>query len=219
MSNNKKDIPSFEQFGQNFQNKLAVIITRESAFADQIFEVLEFNYFEYKHLQTYIQKIFNYKQQYKIHPSVETIKTVIKTELENENEMLREQIDEFFSSFVLSNEKVEDAEYVKDKSLDFCKKQKLKEAMIKSIDYLEKSSFDEISTTINNALKLGNDNNFGHDYIRDFEKRFEEKSRDPISTGWQLVDNLCGGGHGRSELGVIISGTGVGKSHLLVHLG
>ena len=39
---------------------------------------------------------------------------------------------------------------------------------------------------------LGSDNDFGYEYLKDFEKRFELKARDPITTGWQHVDGLQG---------------------------
>ena len=45
-----------------------------------------------------------------------------------------------------------DSDYIKETSLDFCKKQKLKEAMMKSVKLLNNSSFDEISTVINDAI-------------------------------------------------------------------
>jgi hypothetical protein len=42
------------------------------------------------------------------------------------------------------------------------------------------ASFDEISKEINDALKMGASNDYGYDYLKDFEKRFEFKARDPI---------------------------------------
>jgi replicative DNA helicase len=91
--------------------------------------------------------------------------------------------------------------------------------MIQSVSLLKSSSFDEIAKVINDALKLGNDSNFGYDYIQDFEKRFEIKARDPIATGWDEIDGLLQGGLGNGELGVVIAPTGAGKSMALVHLG
>jgi replicative DNA helicase len=72
---------------------------------------------------------------------------------------------------------------------------------------------------INDALKLGSDNNFGHDWMADFESRFQIKARNPITTGWERMDGFCKGGLGKSELGVVIAPTGAGKSMVLVHLG
>jgi replicative DNA helicase len=104
-------------------------------------------------------------------------------------------------------------------ALDFCKKQKLKEAMIESVKLIQSSSYEEISKIINDALKLGLDNNIGYDYLKDFEERFIIKSRNPVTTGWKLLDKITHGGLGRGELGVVIAPTGAGKSMALVHLG
>ena len=91
--------------------------------------------------------------------------------------------------------------------------------MIKSVGLIQSSSYDEVSKIINDALKLGTDNNHGYDYMLDFEKRFEIMARNPVSTGWELIDNISKGGLGRGELGVVIAPTGAGKSMALVHLG
>jgi RecA/RadA recombinase len=91
--------------------------------------------------------------------------------------------------------------------------------MVKSIGLMQQSSFDEIAQVINNSLKLGADNNEGYDWKKDFEERFKPKYRNPISTGWTLVDELIRGGLGEKELGVVIAPTGAGKSMALVHLG
>ena len=90
---------------------------------------------------------------------------------------------------------------------------------MKSVGLLQSSSFDEISQVINDALKLGSENNFGYDYMADFEARFMPKHRNPVSTGWSDIDVIIGGGLGKSELGVVIAPTGAGKSMVLVHLG
>ena len=43
--------------------------------------------------------------------------------------------------------------------------------------------------------------------------------RNPVTTGWADIDQITGGGLGKSELGVVIAPTGAGKSMVLVHLG
>tara|TARA_R110000824_G_scaffold153510_2_gene325163 strand:- start:3947 stop:4876 length:930 start_codon:yes stop_codon:yes gene_type:complete len=63
------------------------------------------------------------------------------------------------------------------------------------------------------------DNNFGYDYIKDFDERFMETCRNPVSTGWTQIDKITKGGLGIGELVVVIAPTGAGKSHVLVHLG
>ena len=90
---------------------------------------------------------------------------------------------------------------------------------MKSVKLIKSSSFDEISKVIEEALKLGTDNNFGHDFIKDFEERYTITARNPVSTGFDRIDDIIKGGLGKSELGVVIAPTGAGKSMVLVHLG
>ena len=213
------DKVDFSKYGKSFQEGLVQLILEDRSFADQICEVLDINFLELKYLQTFLRKVFDYKEKYGVHPSQNTMVTVLRTELDDEDEANAKQIRDYFARICSSDFSVDGEEYIKSTSLDFCRKQKLKEAILKSVNLLQKSSFEDISGLINEAIKLGSDNDFGYDYIVDFEKRFELKARDPITTGWRLVDDICKGGLGKGELGVVIAPTGAGKSMALVHLG
>jgi len=208
---------NFSRYGKSFQEGLVQLIFEDRPFADQITEVLDINFLDLQYLRVFVSKIVTYRAKYNLHPSVEAVMTIVKTELENEDDVIRQQVREYFHK--IHNRELTDIDYIKEQSLDFCRKQKLKEAMLKSVNLLQNCSFDEISQTINEALKLGSENNFGYDYLADFEKRFVPKHRCPVTTGWADMDKICGGGLGKSELGVVIAPTGAGKSMVLVHLG
>ena len=214
---NSQEQVSFSRYGKTFQEGLAALILEDRAFCDQIQEVLETEYFELKYLQVFVDKIFSYKEKYNVHPTSKILTTILRIELDDETDAVKKQTRDFFAR--IYNTEIKDAEFVKNTALDFCRKQVLKSAMIQSVSLLKSSSFDEIAKVINDALKLGNDSNFGYDYIQDFEKRFEVKARDPIATGWDEIDALLQGGLGNGELGVVIAPTGAGKSMALVHLG
>lgn len=208
---------SFAKFGKSFQEDLVRLIISDRPFADQIFEVLDISFLELEYLRVFTKKILNYRDRYATHPSYKTIKTILTTELESEDGIIKEQIMDFFEK--ACNSDVIDGSYIKEQALDFCRKQNLKGAMLKSVDLLQSCSFDEISKIINESLKLGSETNFGYDYLVDFEERYMPKFRNPITTGWDDIDAICGGGLGKSELGVVIAPTGAGKSMVLVHLG
>ncbi len=208
---------SFSRYGKAFQEGLVQIIYEDRPFADQITEVLDVNFLELEYLRVFVSKLLYYRDRYGTHPSVEAVITMLRTELDHEDEVIRKQVREYFAK--ITAKEVTDVKYIKEQSLDFCRKQNLKEAMMKSVGLLQSCSFDEISKTINDSLKLGSDNNFGYDYLADFEKRFIPKHRLPVTTGWKQIDDICGGGLGKSELGVVIAPTGAGKSFCLVHLG
>ena len=208
---------SFSKYGKSFQEKLCMVILDDRPFADQIEEVLDVNFLELNYLKLFLNKIFDYRKKYGVHPSRDIIKTILRSELDDENELTAKQVREFYVRSQVGA--TTDVEYIKDTSLDFCKKQNLKAAMVKSIGLLQNSSFDEISQVINDSLKLGMDNEEGYDWKRDFEERFKPRFRNPVTTGWDLIDDICKGGLGQKELGVVIAPTGAGKSMALVHLG
>ena len=211
------DKADFSRYGKTFQEGLVQLIFEDRPFADQITEVLNINFLELQYLRVFVNKIVAYRAKYNKHPSVEAMTTILRTELENEDEVVVKQVREYFHKIHMRE--MTDIDYIKEASLDFCRKQNLKEAMLKSVGLLQNCSFDEISKTINEALKLGSENNFGYDYLADFERRFIPKHRNPVTTGWPEMDRICGGGMGKSELGVVVAPTGAGKSMVLVHLG
>ena len=78
---------NFSKFGKLFQENLCQLILYDRIFADQIKEVLNINFLELRYLQVFIKKIFNYKEKYETHPSSKIMLTVLRTEIENENEL------------------------------------------------------------------------------------------------------------------------------------
>ena len=210
---------SFSKYGKKFQENLCQLILQDRSFCDQLLEVFDVEFLELKHLRVFIQQIVEYKKEYEVHPSYQTMISVLRANMDDESEAIKLQVRDYFARIYKSDMGVDGEEYIKKTALDFCKKQKLKEAMIKSVKLLQNSSFDEIAEEINSALKLGADNNFGYDYIKDFEERFIYRPRHPVTSGWDHIDEICEGGLGQGELGVVIAPTGAGKSMALVHLG
>jgi len=207
----------FSKYGKAFQESLAQLIFEDRPFCDQIEEVLDINFFELKYLRAFIERVFDYRKQYGVHPSTNVFTSIIRTELEHFSPALQKQVRDYYVR--CESRDIQDKEYIKDTSLDFCKKQKLKGALVQSVELIRNSSFDEVKQVIDEALKLGMDNNFGHDFLKDFEARYEIKARNPISTGWSKIDKITKKGIGSGELGVVIAPTGAGKSMVLVHLG
>lgn len=209
---------SFSKYGRGFQEDLCHLILDDRPFADQIFEVLDINFLELKYLRVFVEKVQGYRNKYSMHPNRKVMVTIIKSGLGDENEATKKQVIDFVAR-VFASDGVENAAFIKDTSLDFCRKQKLKEVMIKSAKLINNSSFDEIAVLINEAIKMGSSTDFGYDYLKDFEKRYEATTRNPITTGWAEIDAIVGGGLGTGELGVVIAPTGAGKSMVLAHLG
>ena len=129
------DRADFSKYGKSFQEKLVQLILQERVFADQIWEVLNVNFLELKYLQVFVDKIFSYKKKYGVHPSPSIMATIVRSDLDGEESAVQKQVRDFFIKVNAAGCEVDGAEYIKEISLDFCRKQKLKEAILKSIDF------------------------------------------------------------------------------------
>jgi replicative DNA helicase len=68
-------------------------------------------------------------------------------------------------------------------------------------------------------MKAGVEKDLGHDYNNEVEIRYQESVRNPVTTGWDVIDDLADGGLGKGELGVMVAPAGIGKSWALVNVG
>lgn len=212
-----KDKDTFVGYGKAFQESVARLMMEDRPFCDQITEVLELEFFDSAYLRAFIEIITNYRDKYGQHPHFATLHTEIKKGNKNYDGAVNKQLRDFLVR--IQSDSVADKEYIKDQAIDFCKKQCLKKAILESANLVKKGNYDSITKIINEALSKGNDQNFGHDWFMDIDNRYVKKSRKPITTGWQRIDEITKGGIGAKELAVVIAPTGAGKSMVLVHLG
>ena len=132
----------FSQYGKSFQEKIFQGLISDRQWAIQMIEVMTPKYFDLKYLRYLTDKYFSYYHKYKDFPTLSLLITIIRDDLRVGNDIiLRDQIVEFLHR-IKSSPDLGDLQFVKDKSLDFCKKQKLKEALIKSVDLIKSSSFE-----------------------------------------------------------------------------
>lgn len=211
----------FKQYGKNFQEKIFQGLLTDRTWATQMTEVMTPSYFELKYLEYLTDKYFAYYLKYKDFPTQQLLISIIRDDLrEGKDTLLRDQIVDFLQR-VRSNPDIGDLQYVKDKALDFCKKQAMKDALEKAVDLIATDNMDPVVDLMKQALSVGTPQSIGHDFFNDCETRFMRIKRVTIPTGLDLLDkqDVLNGGLGTGEIGVIIANTGVGKSHFLVNLG
>ena len=211
------DVDSFKSFGSNFQNCVlqAALIDRD--FFEKSFEILKEEYFTseaHKTIWLEIRKLFN---KYNAPPTYEILKTEISQY--PEGELKESTINVLLDIETKVNR--QEIEYAKDKSLEFCKNQSMKGAILQSVELLKEGKFEEIQKTIEDSLKISTEQNMGHDYFDSFKSRQQVHSRVTVPTGFPLLDatEVLDGGLGSGELGVVMAPTGGGKSFFLVNLG
>lgn len=137
---------TFSRFGKKFQESLCQLMLEDRPFCDQISEVLDTNFLELKYLQVFVNILSEHRERYKTHPNYDTMSTYIKADLGKYDDAVQTQVRAFYTR-VLSSE-VSDPDFIKDKAIEFCRKQVLKEAMLQSVKLIKSSSFDEIQKVI-----------------------------------------------------------------------
>jgi replicative DNA helicase len=213
--------PHFKQYGKHFQERIFQGLLTDRSWATQMTEIMTPSYFELKYLQFLTQRYFDYYQKYKEFPTLNLLVTIIRDDLkEGKDTVLRDQIVDYLQR-IRVNPDMGDVQYVKDKTLDFCKKQAMKEALEKAVELIATDNLDSVMDLMKNALSAGTPSSVGHDFFEDTEARFIRTRRVTCPTGLRQIDaqDILNGGLGRGELGVVIAPTGVGKSHFLVQMG
>ena len=79
---------------------------------------------------------------------------------------------------------------------------------------------DAIPTILSDALAVSFDNHVGHDYLEDYEERYElyHKKEDKIEFDLEFFNKITKGGIPNKTLNIALAGTGVGKSLFMCHL-
>jgi replicative DNA helicase len=81
-------------------------------------------------------------------------------------------------------------------------------------------SRDAIPSILQDALAVSFDNHVGHDYLLDYEQRYESyhKSEDKIEFDLDYFNKITKGGLPNKTLNIALAGTGVGKSLFMCHV-
>ena len=79
---------------------------------------------------------------------------------------------------------------------------------------------DAIPTILSDALAVSFDNHIGHDYLEDYEERYElyHKKEDKIEFDLEFFNKITKGGIPNKTLNIALAGTGVGKSLFMCHV-
>jgi replicative DNA helicase len=210
-----EEVDTLKKYGSEFQAKAILCLLKEHKFIEQIFDICAVEYFEGDANRWIVEKIKDYFIKYKSTPTG----NVFKVEVDRiENIILKTTINEQLK-VIASKAKDTDLPYVKEQFLEFCRNQKLKNAIISSVDYLKLGQYDQIKHVVDEAMKAGMERNIGHDYFNDVNIRMSEMARHIVPTGWDPIDDLLDGGLAKGELGFVVAPAGAGKSWLLSHLG
>jgi replicative DNA helicase len=116
-----------------------------------------------------------------------------------------------------------DTNWVTDTTEKWCRDRAIYLALMESIKIADgqddKKNRDAIPTILQEALAISFDDHIGHDYLNDYEDRFDSYHRkeDKISFDLEYFNKITKGGIPNKTLNIALAGTGVGKSLFMCH--
>ena len=177
-------------------------------------------YFENFHEKVIFDEIAKFVISYGKLPT----KEVIGIEVENRSDISEDTYKTICD--VVSEFDTEPAEvnWITDTTEKWCRDRAIYLALMESIKIAdgqdEKKSRDAIPSILEQALAVSFDNNIGHDYLSDYEQRYESYHRkeDKIPFDLEYLNKITKGGLPNKTLNIALAGTGVGKSLFMCHV-
>ena len=177
-------------------------------------------YFEQRSEKVIFEEITNFIVKYGSAITIEAlnIETENRTDL-TENEI--KEVRELNSSF---EETVVENQWLLDSTEKWCRDRAIYLALMESISLAdgkdESKGRDAIPSILSDALSVSFDNHIGHDYLNDYEERYESYHRkeDKIPFDLEFFNKVTKGGLPNKTLNIALAGTGVGKSLFMCHV-
>ena len=148
---------------------------------------------------------------------------ILSIEIENRNDITEEESVNI-NKIINSLENVDaDFEWLSDTTEKWCRDRAIYLALMESIgianDEDQKKTRDAIPDILSKALAVSFNRHVGHDYLEDYEQRYElyHRKEDKIEFDLEYLNKITKGGIPRKTLNVALAGTGVGKSLFMCH--
>lgn len=115
-----------------------------------------------------------------------------------------------------------DYDWVKEKTEKFCQDRAVYNAIMESIQILDgKADKDKgaITQILEEALSVSFDTHIGHDFLEDFQDRYDFYHRkiERVPFDLEMMNKITKEGIPRKTLNIILAGTGVGKTLMMCH--
>ena len=200
-------------------NILSQLIHSEQ-YARKVLPFLKEEYFQTITDRLLVTKIKEYMEKYNVPPS----KDALYIELENTDSLSEADYSNTVSQVEqLKQDDDVNEQWLIDKTEEFCQEKAVYNAIMESIHIIDGKSKSKtkqaIPQVLSEALAVSFDNHIGHDFIEDYQQRFDfyhhKEERVPFDLDY--MNRITKGGLPRKSLNIILAGTGVGKSLAMCH--
>ena len=183
-------------------------------YSRKVIPFIQPDYFEQRSEKVIIEEITQFIVKYGNAITTEAL----RIELDNRTDLSEMEIKETRElTSSLTDAPVDDS-WLLDTTEKWCRDRAIYLALMESIQIAdgqdEKKNRDAIPSILSEALAVSFDNHIGHDYLVDYEERYESYHRkeDKIPFDLEFFDKITKGGLPNKTLNIALAGTGVGKS-------
>ena len=201
----------------------SVILTNlcyKEEFVRKVLPFLKEEYFDAQHNKVMFEIINNYFQKYGDLPT----KSALLVELQNKDSISEDTFSQSASFINEMEDNGEDLEWLLTSSEKWTKERAVYLALLESIKIADgkdsKRNPEAIPSILTEALGVSFDDHIGHDFIDDYQTRYDfyHRKEEKIPFDLEYFDKITKGGLPNKTLNIALAGTGVGKSLFMCHM-
>ena len=183
-------------------------------YSRKVIPFIKLDYFDVRSELIVCQQIIDFIAEYNKAITTE----ILSLEVQNREDLTEQEYRD--TQDVISKLKKTDinTDWLVDATEKWCRDRAIYLALMSSIKIADgqddKKGRDAIPGILSDALGVSFDNHVGHDYLEDYEQRYElyHKREDKIPFDLEFFDKITKGGVPNKTLNIALAGTGVGKS-------
>ena len=205
---------------ETIENTIIRNLVLNEEYTRKVLPFLKPEYFENTHEKIIFEESAKFIVEYDKCPT----KEILSIECEKRKDITDDTFKEVTTYLKdISTEPVQE-DWLVDSTEKWCKERAIYLALVESISIADghdiKKGVDAIPSILSDALAVGFDNHVGHDYLEDYEDRFDfyHRKEDKIEFDLELFNKITKGGLPNKTLNIALAGTGVGKSLFMCHV-
>ena len=188
-------------------------------YSRKVIPFIEPDYFEERKEKVIFEEITSFIIKYDSAVTIEAL----NIEVENRTDLTDTELNEIRDINRSLDDSPVDFQWLTDTTEKWCRDRAIYLALMESIQLADgkddKKGRDAIPSILSDALAVSFDNNIGHDYLLNYEERYEyyHKKEDKIEFDLEYFNKITKGGLPNKTLNIALAGTGVGKSLFMCH--
>jgi len=208
----------------NNLDKIEIVILKNlisnEIYVRKVLPFIKKEYFEDTNQKVIFDEIYKFIFQY----NKPLTKEILCIEIEKREDITQDQYVEIINTVSYFNDELSEFSWLIDTTEKWCRDRAIYLALMESIHIAdgkdEKKNRDSIPSILSDALAVSFDTHIGHDYLLDYEKRYESYHRkeEKIEFDLEYFNKITKGGLPNKTLNVALAGTGVGKSLFMCHV-